>query len=270
MRRKDVFFRPDQPALPSAISIPATARSSWILGLCPSCCRVRGRSYPRLAGARCGPTVPGDLGTSRWLFARRAARPPGRRRQARRARPAAQAGPARRRCARWRPICRPPSWHACGEAVDDEAVVPVMLAEPLLHHGVDEVVADQQPRRHRAPDLRAELGVMLDVPPEDVPDRDVLQVEVPGEHLRVSSLAAALDAHDDVLPHAATLTRNPGRWLLATWPGRCPGRRRRPGAGQSMLPTAGRARPVGAGRAGDKVRGEACLITRLEITFIHG
>jgi hypothetical protein len=36
--------------------------------------------------------------------------------------------------------------------------------------------------------------MVLDVPPEDIPDSDVLEVEVPGEQFRVSSLAAALDA----------------------------------------------------------------------------
>ena len=92
-----------------------------------------------------------------------------------------------------------------------------MLAEPLLHHALDEVVADQQSRRHRAPDLRAELGMVLDVPPEDIPDSDVLEVEVPGEHFRVSSLAAALDAHDDVFPHVSYFRTEAGRWLLATW-----------------------------------------------------
>jgi hypothetical protein len=94
------------------------------------------------------------------------------------------------------------------EAVDDEAVVPVVLAEPLFHDAVDEVVADQQSRRHRAPDLRAELSVVLHVPPEDISDSDVLEVEGLGEHFRVSPLAAALDAHDDVFPHAATFARN--------------------------------------------------------------
>ena len=83
-----------------------------------------------------------------------------------------------------------------------------VLAQPLLHHALDEVVADQQSRRHRALHLGAEFRVVLHVPPEDVPDRDVLEVEIPGEHLCVSPLAAALDAHDDVFPHAATFARN--------------------------------------------------------------
>src|SRR5260370_37188808 len=102
------------------------------------------------------------------------------------------------------------------EAVDDEAVVPVVLAEPLFHDAFDEVVADQHSRRHRAPDLRAELGVVLHVPPEDIPDSDVLEVEALGEHFRVSPLAAALDAHDDVFPHAATFARN--RAAGPAWP----------------------------------------------------
>src|ERR1700730_1650357 len=100
------------------------------------------------------------------------------------------------------------------EAVDDEAVVPVVLAEPLFHDTFDEVVADQQSCRHPAPDLRAELGVVLHVPREDIPDSDVLEVEALGEHFRVRPLAAALDAHDDVFPHAATFARNraAGSW----------------------------------------------------------
>jgi len=59
--------------------------------------------------------------------------------------------------------------------------------------------------------------MVLDVPPEDIPDSDVLEVEVPGEHFRVSSLAAALDAHDDVFPHVSYFRTEAGRWLLATW-----------------------------------------------------
>jgi hypothetical protein len=100
------------------------------------------------------------------------------------------------------------------EAVDDEAVIPVVLPEPYPHDALDEVVADQQSRRHRAPDLGAEFRVMLDVPPEDVPDCDVLEVEVLGEHFRVCPLAAALYAHDDVFPHAVTVARNraAGSW----------------------------------------------------------
>ena len=64
------------------------------------------------------------------------------------------------------------------EAVDDEAVVPVVLGEPVLHHALGEVVTDQLTGRHGAPHLRTELGVVLHVPPEDVPDGDVHKIEV--------------------------------------------------------------------------------------------
>jgi hypothetical protein len=50
--------------------------------------------------------------------------------------------------------------------------------------------------------------MMLHIPPEDVPDGDVLEIEVRSEHFRVSSLAAALNSHDDVFPHAASFARN--------------------------------------------------------------
>src|SRR5215831_9367415 len=90
-----------------------------------------------------------------------------------------------------------------GEAVDHEPVVPVVLAEPLGGHRLGHVVADQFPGRHDAPDLGAELGVLLHMPAEDVADADVHQVQVGGEHARLGAFAAALDAHDDVFAHAA-------------------------------------------------------------------
>src|SRR6266699_616438 len=92
------------------------------------------------------------------------------------------------------------------EPVDDEAVVPVVLAQPLPDHALDEVVADQQAGRHRAPDLGAELGVVLHVPAEDVADGDMDEVEVGCQHPRLGPLAAALDPHDDVFAHQARLS----------------------------------------------------------------
>src|SRR6266436_4341351 len=65
-----------------------------------------------------------------------------------------------------------------GEAVDHEAEVPVVLGEAVLYHAFGEVVADQFAGRHRAPHLRPELRVVLHVPPEDVSDGDVHEVEV--------------------------------------------------------------------------------------------
>src|SRR6266498_1476919 len=87
------------------------------------------------------------------------------------------------------------------EAVDDEPEVPVVLGELGLHDPFHQVVADQLAGRHDPPDLRAELGVMLHVPAEDVADTDVLQVEILAEHRGLGTLAAALHPHDDVFAH---------------------------------------------------------------------
>src|SRR6266704_852786 len=90
---------------------------------------------------------------------------------------------------------------AAREPVDDEAVVPVMVVQSLPDDCLDHVVADQPPAGNGAAHLRAELRVMLHVPPEDVADADVLEVEVVGEKLGLCALAAALDAHDHELAH---------------------------------------------------------------------
>jgi hypothetical protein len=89
------------------------------------------------------------------------------------------------------------------ESVDDEAAVPVVCREPLAHHRLHQAVRDQAPVRDRAPDLSADLGVVLDIPAEDVPHADVLEVEFVGQPLGLRALSAALDAHDDVLVHRA-------------------------------------------------------------------
>ena len=52
------------------------------------------------------------------------------------------------------------------EAVEDEAVVPVVDGQPLADDRLDEVVVDQLAGRHRAAHLGADLGVVLDVPAE--------------------------------------------------------------------------------------------------------
>src|SRR6266568_9511995 len=93
---------------------------------------------------------------------------------------------------------------AAREPVDDEAVVPVMVVQSLPDDCLDDVVADQPPSGNGAAYLGAELGVMLHVPPEDVADADVLEVEVVGEQLGLRSLAAALDAHDHELAHGVS------------------------------------------------------------------
>src|SRR5678815_4147489 len=62
-------------------------------------------------------------------------------------------------------------------------------------------VRDQLAVGHAAADLGAQLGVVLDVPAEDVADADVFQVVGFGEELGLGAFPAALDAHDDVLVH---------------------------------------------------------------------
>jgi hypothetical protein len=94
-----------------------------------------------------------------------------------------------------------------GEPVDDEAVVPVVHLEPLLHDLFDDVVADEGAGIDVTVDPGAKLGVVLQVPPEDVADFDVFQL-VPGrEATGLGPLPAPLDAHDDVLPHRLMMTR---------------------------------------------------------------
>jgi hypothetical protein len=87
------------------------------------------------------------------------------------------------------------------EAVQDEAEVPVVLVQPLLHHLPDQVVGSELARGHDAPDPRAQLRVVLDVPAEDVAYADVHEVEIGLQHLGLRALAAALHAHDHVFPH---------------------------------------------------------------------
>src|SRR5215208_5120047 len=94
-----------------------------------------------------------------------------------------------------------------GEAVDDEAIVPVVLVQAPVDHGLDQVVGDQFAGGHAAPDLGAQLGVVLDVPAEDVADADVFQGKGFGQELGLGAFPAALDAHDDVLAHPVTCPR---------------------------------------------------------------
>jgi hypothetical protein len=97
------------------------------------------------------------------------------------------------------------------ETVDHEAEIPVVLLQPVAHHGLDRVVADELAGVHHAADLRAELRVVLNVPAEQVADADVHHVQLGAEQLALGALAAALHAHDHVLAHyAAPIRRGPG------------------------------------------------------------
>ena len=92
------------------------------------------------------------------------------------------------------------------EPVDDEAEVPVVLGEPVPDHRLHQVVPDQFSRRHDPAHLRAQLGVVLHVPPEDVPHADVHQVQVRRQHLGLRPLATALNPHNHVFAHVTSLT----------------------------------------------------------------
>jgi hypothetical protein len=52
-----------------------------------------------------------------------------------------------------------------------------VLAQAPVDHGCDQVVGDQLAGGHAATNLGAQLGVVLDVPAEDVADADVFQVD---------------------------------------------------------------------------------------------
>jgi hypothetical protein len=58
--------------------------------------------------------------------------------------------------------------------------------------------------------------VVLHVPPEDVTDADVLEIEVLGEHLGLSALATSLNPHDHEFAHDYSARRAAARgreWL---------------------------------------------------------
>src|SRR5580704_13014789 len=94
---------------------------------------------------------------------------------------------------------------AAREAVDKKPVVPVVLGQPALHHGLRHVVPDELPAVDNPLHLRAHLGVVQHIPPEDVAHADMHQVQVSREHLALGALPAALHAHDHVLAHDITL-----------------------------------------------------------------
>src|ERR1700744_1816055 len=74
-------------------------------------------------------------------------------------------------------------------------------------HGLGHLVADQIAFGHDPADLSPELGVVLHVPAEDVPDADVHEIEVAREQLALRALAAALHPHDHVFAHGTTLAQ---------------------------------------------------------------
>ena len=87
------------------------------------------------------------------------------------------------------------------EAVENEAVIPVVRIQATLDHFLDDVVGHHFAARNQSADAGRQFGMALDVPAKNVADADVHQIEVLGQHLRLRPFAAALNAHDDVFPH---------------------------------------------------------------------
>jgi hypothetical protein len=81
-----------------------------------------------------------------------------------------------------------------------------MLGEPLPNYRLRHVVANQSATGYDAAHLRTELGVVLHVPPQDVADADVFQIEILSKQLGLRALSAALDPHDHELAHGRPLT----------------------------------------------------------------
>src|SRR5215510_2717871 len=97
--------------------------------------------------------------------------------------------------------------------------------------------------------------MVLDVPPEDVADADVLQVEGLGQQFGLRALPTALDAHDDVLAHLAT--RLPRTGPSASLPCQSNPSGQRAAIRQlTWLALLGRTRPTGRCYAGVVGRGD--------------
>jgi hypothetical protein len=87
------------------------------------------------------------------------------------------------------------------KAIENEAEIPVVLIQAGPDHFLDNTVRHQLSRRDEPLDARAELGMALDMPAEDIAHADVREVQLLLEQLGLSPLPAALDPHDDVLVH---------------------------------------------------------------------
>jgi hypothetical protein len=96
------------------------------------------------------------------------------------------------------------------EPVQHEAVVPIVPGEAFRYDLGHQVVAHHLALGNDAVDLGRQLGVVGDVPAEDVADGDVDEIVLVADQLGLGAFAASLDAHDDVLVHASrALLENP-------------------------------------------------------------
>jgi hypothetical protein len=80
-----------------------------------------------------------------------------------------------------------------------------VLVEPAADDFLNDVIGDEFARGGAAANLGGQLGMTLYMPPENIADADMDEVEILAEHLRLRSLAAALNAHDDVFVHEDSL-----------------------------------------------------------------
>ena len=90
------------------------------------------------------------------------------------------------------------------EAVQDEAIVPVVLVQPPTDEVHDNLVRDQVAAVQDLTDGRRQLGAVLEVPPNDFTDRDVGEIEVRRQHPALRRLPRCLRADDDVLVHSGS------------------------------------------------------------------
>src|SRR6187399_258806 len=87
------------------------------------------------------------------------------------------------------------------KTVEDETVVPIVHMKTFLNYFFHDLVRDQLARRREPADTRAQLGMTLNVPTENVSDADMHEIEVLSEHFCLGSFATPLHSHDDVLMH---------------------------------------------------------------------
>src|SRR5690606_6728024 len=87
---------------------------------------------------------------------------------------------------------------AAGKAIQNETVVPVMLAQSLTDHVFYDIVWHEIPFVDDASHLGGQLGFILNIPAKDIANTDVGQLIVAGQHDILRTFATALNTHDYV------------------------------------------------------------------------
>jgi hypothetical protein len=90
--------------------------------------------------------------------------------------------------------------HGAREAVEQEALDGVVVAEPVLDHADRDLVGHQVAGVHVLARLETELGPLADVGPEDVPGGDLRDREVGRDELCLGALAGT-GRSDEYEPH---------------------------------------------------------------------